>query len=474
MKASVTMSLADQTYQTVQRRKLLPKRSLVVVGVSGGADSLALLHMLYTVREKLGCQLHVATLDHGLRGQAGAEDALFVERLAQSWGIPVTRGTVQAQGEGIEAAARIARYDFLSGVARKVGAQYVAVAHHADDQAETVLMRLLRGAGLTGMRAMTWTAPVPNHPDLTLVRPLLDVSRAQIEDYCREHDLQARVDATNSDTTLLRNRIRREILPYLAQVNPHISRTLLHLADNAATDDDYLQGELQRVVEQFGEGSEERIRMERQAFRALHPALQRRWVAWAAQQLSADETTGYDPITAAASLANRGQMGAVALLPGGLRLRLDYATIVVERQDALPELPDQPLLPAGLEIAVRLPGITPLPGSEWQVETAFEPTPDAARLTIPPDSIVLLRTRQAGDRFAPPGLLGHTQTLKAWMIDHKVPRAIRDRVPLLIVNGHIAALWTAEGRAIVAHVDSYAIASVHLYVRVANVMKRKP
>src|SRR5262249_43267249 len=148
------------------------------------------------------------------RGQAGAEDAKFVVEMANSWGVPVTMGQIdvaklaQEQRTGIEAAARLARYQFLAKVAHEVSALRIAVAHHADDQAETVLMHLIRGSGIRGLSGMAWSAPVPDHPDLTLIRPSLAVTRAQIEAYCAENSLIPRQDATNTDISLLRNRLR--------------------------------------------------------------------------------------------------------------------------------------------------------------------------------------------------------------------------------------------------------------------------
>lgn len=464
------MTLAEITYQTIQKRKLLPKGSLVVVGVSGGIDSLVLLHVLHHIREKLGVRLHVATLDHGLRGQAGVDDARYVEALARSWGIPVTRGqvSVDRSGEGIESAARIARYNFLASIAQQIGTEYIAVAHHADDQAETVLMRILRGTGLQGIRAMTWTAPVPGHPDLTLIRPFLDVPRQQIELYSEFYDLQPREDATNSDTTLLRNRIRHEMLPFLAQVNPQISRTLLHMADTAAVDDDYMQQELQRLIQLFGTSDDDRRMLQRSAFYDLHPALQRRWVVWAASQLGADEAA-YEHIVAAVELALRGETGGIVLLPGKVQLRVDYEAIVIEYADAPPDIPDHPLLPSGAEIVINLPGITPLPESDWQIATSFEPVAGAVRLALPLDTTLMtLRTRRPGDRFTPLGLRGHTQSIKEWMIDHKIPRVLRDRIPLLVAEGQIMALIVWPRFLVAADLNE---STRSIYVTVTNVTK---
>ncbi|MFN8447334.1 MAG: tRNA lysidine(34) synthetase TilS [Anaerolineae bacterium] len=213
------MNPATSVLHTLREHDLLPADALLIVGVSGGTDSLALLHIL----RRLGVRLHVATLDHGLRGAAGAADARFVVETAEAWGLPVTAGRAdvrvlaKAQRLSIEAAARAARYDFLSSVAHEAGTQRIAVAHNADDQVETVLLHLLRGSGVGGLAGMAYAAPLPGHPDLMLIRPLLDVPRAALDAYCREHGLQPRHDASNADARYRRNRLRLDLDPEAAR-----------------------------------------------------------------------------------------------------------------------------------------------------------------------------------------------------------------------------------------------------------------
>ncbi len=200
----------------------------VIVGVSGGADSLCLLHLLHRAAAALNVTLYVATLDHGLRGQAGAEDAAFVEQIAQAWGLPVRRerqdvvALAREHGLGIEDAARRARYTFLARAAQEAGAAVIAVAHNADDQAETVLMRVIRGSGLAGLRGMLPLSPLsadhllPGAPPvegLLLARPLLDVPRADIDAYCAAHDLHPRQYATNYEQSKMPTRGRHTVCP---------------------------------------------------------------------------------------------------------------------------------------------------------------------------------------------------------------------------------------------------------------------
>ncbi len=448
------MALVDTVFRAIRQHDLIRRDSRVVVAVSGGADSLALLHILRELSATLACHLHVATLDHRLRGDAGAEDVRFVERTAREWQLPVTVGAedvaqlARQQGMSIEAAARQARYDFLASVARQVDSPCVAVAHHADDQAETILLHLVRGAGEQGLAGMAFRASLPREPEIHLIRPLLLVTRAQIAAYCREHDLRPREDATNLDTTYLRNHIRWQTLPHLRTINPRVEQALSRLGEIASVEHDFLDQQLEQAIAGHETAAPDRVLMDRRVFQALHPALQRRWIRRAVEQLAASpENLGYQHVIATVAVGARGEVGARALLPGGLRLRVEYAAIAVERAGAPPERGTGFSLDCRQEIPVAIPGVTPVPGDErrqeWELMAARAPIPEFhARLAIAVGSRAVLRTRRRGDMFAPLGLAGHRQPVNKWMIDHKAPRAARDRIPLLVVDGEIAAILT--------------------------------
>ncbi len=444
--------------RNIQKSRLILPGSKLVVAVSGGADSLAMLHVLYALQSSLGCGLHVATLDHGLRGEAGVADAQFVVQLAASWGLPVTAGQVDVkalasrQKMSVEAAARLARYDFLADVAHQVGAGQVAVAHHLGDQAETVLMHLIRGSGRGGLAGMAMMSPMPGHVELDLIRPMLWVTRAEIESYCREQSLSPREDATNADTTFLRNYIRWETLPHLAAINPSIETVLGQLADITQVEDDYLDEQLRQwLSSEHVSIGKERVAFSRTAFHELHPALARRLVNWAARKISPDvDSLGYSHIVEAVDVALQGGQGAIALLTNGVRLRVDYGLLVVENQDSPLPIGDQPLVPEQEVIVLNIPGETRLPGGNWTLVSSFEAEPftlepaeefAVARLAIPVGNSISLRGRRDGDRFRPLGLDGHTQKVNRWMINRKVPRHLRGAIPLLCVDDDIAAIY---------------------------------
>lgn len=446
------MFLSDVVFQTITQHGLIPPGTILVVAVSGGADSVTLLHVLLTLRERLACRLHIATLDHQLRGETSAEDVRFVQSLAVQWELPITTGRTDVRqlasekGIGIEAAAREARYAFLASTARQVGAAHIATAHQADDQAETILLHLLRGTGVQGLVGMRFQSPVPGNPDLTVIRPLLRVSRADIDAYCQQVPLTPRQDASNQDTQFLRNYIRWETIPHLEKRNPSVKRRLNQLADILSVENDYLEQQLQAELASQILFEAGRILVNRAAFHDLHPALQRRYLLWAVRQLHTEAEVGYLSVLEAVDVAAHGQTGAQAVLGHGIRLRVVYDSLVVEHENAPVETSHLFLLDSEDEIPVSIPGVTAV--GQWQFRAMLEPEAGIqARLMLPAGSAVSLRTRRRGDWFAPLGLNGHTQKLTEWMVDHKVPRAMRSQIPLLVVNGEIAAIlhfspWT--------------------------------
>jgi tRNA(Ile)-lysidine synthase len=350
------------------------------------------------------------------------------------------RALAQARQIGIEAAARLARYEFLASVADTCGASRIAVAHNADDQVETVLFHLLRGAGLTGLGGMAYVASLSGRPDLTLIRPLLDVPRADLNVYCSNHNLHPRHDASNEDVSYTRNRLRHQVIPYLRDVSPKIERNLRQLADIAHVEDDFADFALHQAIDPHITQTDGRIRLPRAIFKEMHSALQRRFVLWAAHSIATAEDVGYVHVAAAVELALRGEVGAVAQLTGGIQLRLDYAQVIVEREN-LPVTTDRPLLPPQVLIPVVIPGVTRIEPA-WSLETSLAPFEfKSVKLAVPEGGVVVLRGRREGDHIASLGLHGHHHKVSKWMINWQIPRDLRERVPLLVIDGEIAVIW---------------------------------
>ncbi len=218
----------------------------VVVAVSGGADSLALMDLLQKSQRRFKLKLCVAHFEHGLRDIESIADAKFVKSLANERGLDciIESGNVKFFAESnklsIETAAREMRYEFLERVCKDLNFDFIALAHHADDQAETILMRLLRGAGSIGISAMKFKSG-------RLIRPLLNFKKAELEDYCRQQNIQPRIDSTNFKTDATRNKIRLELLPKLTEYNPTIVETLCRFGATSAEDADFIQNETLKI-----------------------------------------------------------------------------------------------------------------------------------------------------------------------------------------------------------------------------------
>lgn len=448
------MDLLTHTLRFFRQQHPLAPGSRLLLAVSGGNDSLVLLHVMAQLRDDLGLRLHVACLDHGMRGAAGATDAAFVREQAEALGLEVSLG--QTAGLRSEADARRARYDFLADTAVSIGASHVATAHHADDQAETVLLNLLRGSGLRGLAAMQARAPLPGHPQLTLLRPFLSVRRAELRAWSRARGLTPRQDASNEDRRLLRNRLRHDVLPLLRSVRPQVDQSLLRLADNAAADHDFIQGELAALVGDALRGDGQGLRLPRSTFAALHPSLQRHAVMNALRELGAGDTSSAHLLRLMA-LARDGRTGQRHTLPGFLQMRLDHDDLVFEHRDAPQDWPG-PLLNRDGPLAVACPGVTPLPDSDWRLvigATAIDGDAPGLPLRLAPGAEVTLDTRRPGDRFRPPGLGGRSQPLGKWMNSRRLPASLRGRLPLLRVDGRIVAVFSGD-RALAAWQDPIA------------------
>jgi tRNA(Ile)-lysidine synthase len=320
----------------------------LLVAVSGGPDSLALLHLLWRLRDEQRLVLHVAHLDHRLRA-GSAEDAAFVAATVAAWNIPATIvardvAPLASGFGGIEAAARAVRYGFLRDTALQIGADAVVTGHNADDQAETVIQRLLRGAGPTGLAGMRprlgwdhWHAiGVPPAPDVlamsgrpALARPLLSTAAKDIRAYCAEHRLEPRVDETNRSGEFLRNRVRDHIIPLLKTYNSNIVGTLGRIARVCADEDSLLAELLDREWPELVTVETAQVRLDRAALARLHRALQRRALRRAVAVLAPGVEVGSDHLDRMALLLEqpRGRLQ----LPGALWMRLVPDAVFLER-----------------------------------------------------------------------------------------------------------------------------------------------
>lgn len=314
----------------------LKRTTGLILAVSGGLDSLVLLHSAAMMHDQWPFRFHVATFDHGWRAES-AMDAVFVHEMAAQLGLDCTIGRMIIPDKtplGREAAARTARYDFLAQVAQAQGADAIVTAHHADDQTETILLHLLRGTGTHGLQGMMPYTRLPGSDTLWLMRPLLEISRDELAAYAQRHHLTPRHDVSNDDPRYQRNALRQEIVPQLKRFNPKFTQNLIRLASIVRDEQDYMTQELQRGLLHYAEKSSDRWMIERQRFWQAHISLQKRCIWQAAQTLSkTPQDVTHERIMAAVTMIREKRVGAKIEVPGGVIVRLNRTHLIIEHRD---------------------------------------------------------------------------------------------------------------------------------------------
>ncbi len=431
--------LLAQLKKTVQKYKLLGPGDTVLVAVSGGPDSVCLLAALHALSGELGIALHIAHLDHMFRGKESADEALFVAALAKRLGLPSTIESVDVpalcreRGLSVQTGAREARYAFLSRTAEKVGASRIATGHTATDQAETVLLRLLRGAGSAGFSGIP---PMRGR----FIRPLIETTREEVLEHLARSGLSFVTDPSNAKPLYTRNRIRLELMPVLKQFNPRIVETLAAEAalfkDESEALDLSVETAVQAITEKQGDG----FVVQRGAFLALHPAIRRRLLRRLAEALAGGPSgLSWVQVDEALQFMSAASTGRTMRLPAALTIERAYGQFLIG-----------PSTQAGpFDYPLAVPGRTAVPECGIEVEALLCSDPETLLDTnyywqalFDYDKMCLplrVRSRRPGDRFHPAGMGGKSKKLQDLLVDAKVPRQQRDAVPLLCSGADI--LW---------------------------------
>ena len=476
--------LLSRVVTFIEQYALLPDKGVVVVAVSGGADSLCLLHILRILSGPASVtipipisehsalsatplkrypqvQLHVAHLNHQLRGEQSKREAEQVAHLAQAWGLPVTVGSVdvpalaEREGRSLEDAARTARYRFLREVAQ---GQPIAVAHHQDDQVETLLLHWLRGGGIQSMTGLQ-----PRQQDI--IRPLLEITHADTLDYCRQYGLTPIEDESNNDTRFLRNRIRHELLPLLEQMNAGVRGTLLRTAEVMSVDAAWIEAQVEQHWPTIAIVKSEAVSLAVEALNALPLSLQRHTLRRATSLLcegqSPLELRHYQLIEQL--LQRPSSIRNVSLhLPGSLLVRREGNTLYVERWQPSQEATDVEQERLLTEVNISVPGMVAVPDTPWIASAEFVSDetmqrvrealreerwdavlsilqPTEYRVYVDADSIgdagLRVRLRQPGDRMQPLGMTNEKK-LQDIFIDRHIPRLERETLPLFLTDEH--------------------------------------
>jgi len=440
---------ADKVVDTIARFEMVAPGDRVLVAVSGGPDSVCLLDVLVGLKEHMDLALQVAHVDHMTRDGESAADAEFVQQLAAGYGISceIVRVNVESNrtpAESFETAARRMRYAALTEVARRCGAARLATGHTADDQAETVLMRILRG---TGPRGVVGIPPVVERDGITVIRPLITVWRREVRHYVDERGLAWREDSTNRMTCYLRNRVRLQLIPELErEFNPAVKEALVRLADLARDEQDLFSRYAHDLAgSAVVREQEEEVHIDRSAYRSLPAAIGRLCVmAWSSSVLGRPWRGTADAVERGVALLSSESTTGQIHLPDGVCIRLEYDVAVLRRTVPSTEQVEslEPVtLPVPGRAAVEWAGLMfttrTLPRSE-----APRDIRDACRRDVHffdadrTAGQLVVRNRRRGDKFQPVGLDG-TIKLSDFFINRKVPARLRGSVPILVCDSGI-------------------------------------
>ncbi len=442
-------TLEKRVLRFIQANGLTPTPPKLVVAVSGGADSVCLLHILAGLKGDLGLELHAAHLNHKLRGDASDADARYAAALAKGLNIPITVKARDVSAHraatklSLEEAARRVRYGFLQEITQAVGAGAVAVGHTQNDHIETMLLHLVRGTGLRGLTGLkSRTCLQTKGGPIDVIRPLLETTRHETEAYCLEHNLEPRLDASNRSLSPLRNRIRHQLVPLMKQYNPRATEALIRTARSAAEDFSFIEAECRRLWEQIAAKHGDKIMLNKEGILEAPPALRRYLLQMAVETLKGDARD--------IQMCHIEDMMAVLMKGAGKRVSLPSGlSFATEHDRYILSLGEDTPLPLEGEHALNIPGETSFSG--WLVTASVVKgmkmlAEDGLTAYLDMDKTgdhLIVRHRRRGDRFQPLGM-GETKKVSEFMIDTRIPQPQRDSIPLVCSGDNI--VWVVGSR----------------------------
>lgn len=453
--------LVETMLSTVRKYEMLKPGDRVLVAVSGGPDSMALLHALYRSRAALSIDICVFHLDHMFRGIESREDADAVRRYCSELGVPVAAerydvpAFAEESGLSPQDAARVIRYELAALAAASRQCASMAFAHHRDDNFETVVMRFLRGAGLRGLAGIR---PVRTYSASSwsgrLIRPLIECTRRDIELYCDEERIPTRTDRSNLSDKYVRNRVRMDLIPHLLTYNPNLVQTATSASRFMADEDDFLEEQSREFLARHSNSRGSVLEVDLKALVDAHPALVRRIILLALEKVRGTRKDTYSlNVEDVLELVRASGRSGFLSLPDGMQVRKRYGVVEFGRSGAL-----RAGRVAPYEKPLSVPGLTVIPyvskvivsdvvpveqlGGEFR---SIDPSVAFMDYDIVSEGLAL-RNRRDGDRFRPLGMTG-TKKLKEFFIDSKIRAELRDQVPLVVYgDGGRQIAWIGELR----------------------------
>jgi len=409
----------------------------VLVGLSGGPDSVCLLYLLNSLSKEYGLKLFIAHLNHGLRGRESDGDEKFCKELGERLEIPVFSKKIKLSelGGSSENTARKERFKFFLEEACQCGAKKIALAHTADDQAETVLMRIVRGAGVDGLSGIP---PTRNMGDVTIIRPLLSVRKDEILKFLKGKGIEYRTDRTNKESVYFRNKVRNKLLPELEKYNPSINDSLRNIGEISALANDFIGNSALREFKKCAVVSDRGVRIQADRIGGLHPIIVREIIRMSAESVGEGLCLNSAQIEDVVNLLKNTEGTKRVILGKDIFTAREYNELVFCRETAKS---------AGFRLGLPVPGKTDIPNTEivvaCEVGSRSDPLPYEDRnlfeVGVDCDKIqrpIVVRSREKGDKMRPIGLKG-TKKLQDIFVDLKIPEKDRDKIPIFVSRDEI-------------------------------------
>jgi len=426
----------EKVMNTIRNHNLIEKGDKIVLGISGGPDSVCLLHVLNRLKEELDIEIYAAHLNHQIRGLEAQRDALFVSQLCKELGIIFFVKSIdvpkycEEKGMSLEDGARKLRYEMFYEIKEKTKSDKIAIGHNMNDQAETILMRIMRGTGLKGLRGIEYKR------DGCLIRPILDLSRDEIEQYCEKYDLNPRIDQTNLESIYTRNKIRLELLPYMRDnFNPNIIESIVRMSKNLKNDSDFIDNEVQKVFNDILENGENEncIEISMPIYTKLHNAIKSRVIRYGVKKILGD-TNFIDQvhIDDVMSLESNSKIDKMIILPRGM--------FAYRKKDSI-ILSDKELVTEEIEFCYNIPynGFIKIKEINKVVQTEIISIDRYKSMRLGKNSKgfdfnkvkggVVIRNREQGDKIK---LAVGSKKIKDLFIDLKIPKEERCRIPIVL------------------------------------------
>ncbi|CEI74229.1 MULTISPECIES: tRNA lysidine(34) synthetase TilS [Romboutsia] len=424
----------EKVLSTINKYNLIENGDKIVLGLSGGPDSVCLLHILYRLKEKLDIEVYAAHLNHQIRGIEAQKDALYITQLCENLGVTSFVKSIDVpkyckeNGLSVEEGARKLRYEMFEEIKQKTKSNKIAIGHNLNDQAETILMRIMRGTGLQGLRGIEYIR------DNNIIRPILDIDRKDIEAYCEEYELNPRIDHTNLETIYTRNKIRLELIPYMKDnFNPNVIESIVRMSNSLKTDSDYIQEESEIKFKEVSNLQEDACEIDIQKYSKLHDAIKVRVLRKGIKHILGDTNfVDQKHIEDIMQLEDNKKIDKMITLPRGIFAYRRKNTILLINKEIVNETIEFCYnLPSNGFIKVKELNLV-LETQTMNIDRYKSMKLDKKSKGFDFDKVkggIVVRSRKEGDKIK---LSAGSKKIKDLFIDLKIPREERCNVPIIV------------------------------------------